>query len=67
MQPVARNIEKANPRYSSQNSSEPRPGRAAFQPHPNHKAEKTSMGSIFWIIIIIIIMTGFSFQDSDSL
>lgn len=65
-QPAARNIEKSNPCYSSKNSSEPWLGRAAFQPHPNHKAEKTSMGSSFWIIIIII-MTGFSSQDSDSL
>lgn len=58
---------KGNPYYSSKNSREPWLGRAAFQPHPDHKAEKTSMGSSFWIIIIIIIMTGFSSQDSDSL
>lgn len=65
-QPVARSVMKGNPRCSSKNSGEPWLGRAAFQPHPDHKAEKTSMGSSFWIIIIII-MTGFSSQDSDSL
>lgn len=43
-QPVARNVEKASPCCSSQNSSEPQLGRAAFQLHSNHKAENTSMG-----------------------